>query len=137
MAAVKTHIHNISKNGYWKNLKSSLDFVVVVMSEYALLPALDRDNTLNEFAMDKHVVLVTPSTLLLLLRAVNLMWRQSQMTAAVKEMGDLARDLHERLGVFAGHYNKIGKDLNDAIKSHNAGIGSWSRRVVPAIYKLG
>ena len=136
VAAVRTHVNSLSRKEYWDNLKSSLDYVVMVMPEYALLPALDRDDNLIEHALDKHVVLVTQSTLMILLRAVDLMWRQNQMADTISEIGTLSADLHTRLGKFAERYNKIGKDLGDAVKSYNVGIGSWSRRVLPAANKL-
>ena len=134
--AVRNHANSLSKKEYWDSPKSSLDYVVMVMPEYALLPALDRDGGLIEYALAKRVVLVTPSTLMILLRAVGLMWKQSQMASTVKEIGALSADLHTRLSKFADHYNKTGKGLEDAVRRYNDGIGSWSRRVLPAANKL-
>ena len=101
-----------------------------------LLPALDHDDGLIEHALNKHVVLVTQSTLMTLLRAVDLMWKQSRMAGTIREIGTLSADLHSGLNKFAEHYNKIGKDLGDAVGSYNGGIGSWNRRVLPAASKL-
>ena len=134
--AVRNHANSLSKKEYWDNPKSSLDYVVMVMPEYALLPALDRDGGLIEYALAKRVVLVTPSTLMILLRAVDLMWKQSRMATTVKEIGALSADLHTRLNKFAEHYNKTGKGLEDAVMRYNDGIGSWNRRVLPAANKL-
>ena len=134
--AVRKHTNSLSKKEYWDSPKSSLDYVVMVMPEYALLPALDRDGGLIEYALSKRVVLVTPSTLMILLRAVDLMWKQSRMVGTVKEIGALSADLHARLNKFAEHYNRTGKGLEDAVKRYNAGIGSWTRRVLPAADKL-
>ena len=134
--AVRSHANSLSKKEYWDSPKSSLDYVVMVMPEYALLPALDRDGGLIEYALAKHVVLMTPSTLMILLRAVDLMWKQSRMASTVKEIGALSADLHTRLSKFAEHYNRTGKGLEDAVRRYNDGIGSWSRRVLPAANKL-
>ena len=135
-SAVRKHANSLSKKEYWDSPKSSLDYVVMVMPEYALLPALDRDGGLIEYALTKRVVLVTPSTLMILLRAVDLMWKQSRMAGTVREIGALSADLHTRLNKFAEHYNRTGKGLEDAVKRYNAGIGSWNRRVLPAADKL-
>ena len=135
-SAVRKHANSLSKKEYWDSPKSSLDYVVMVMPEYALLPALDRDGGLIEHALAKRVVLVTPSTLMILLRAVDLMWKQSRMAGTVREIGALSADLHARLNKFAEHYNRTGKGLEDAVKRYNAGIGSWTRRVLPAADKL-
>ena len=135
-AAVRSHANSLSRKEYWNGPKSSLDYVVMVMPEYALLPALDRDGGLIEYALSKRVVPVTPSTLMILLRAVDLMWKQSLMENTVREIGVLSADLHSRLNKFAEHYNKTGKGLETVVKRYNEGIGSWTRRVLPAADKL-
>lgn len=134
--AVRDHINTLSKRGYGGSTRSSLDYVIMVMPEYSLLPALDRDGRLVETAFGKRVVLVTPSTLMILLRAVDLMWKQSEIADAVREVGELSADLHSRLNTFAEHYNDAGKGLAKAVERYNRGIGSWNRRVMPAADKL-
>ena len=134
--AVKGHIKALSKKEYWEDRESSLDYVVMVMPEYALLPALERGERLMEYALENKVVLVTPSTLMVLLRAVGLMWKQSQMAKAVRDIGRLSADLHARLGTFAEHYNRVGKGLEDAIRYYNKSTGSWHSRLLPAADRL-
>ena len=134
--AVKGHIKALSKKEYWEDRESSLDYVVMVMPEYALLPALERGEHLMEYALENKVVLVTPSTLMVLLRAVGLMWKQSQMAKAVRDIGRLSADLHARLGTFAEHYNRVGKGLEDAIRYYNKSTGSWHSRLLPAADRL-
>ena len=135
-AAVKAHVNTLSRKKYWDDSKSSLNYVVMVMPEYALLPALDRDDQLIELALSKRVVLVTPSSLMILLRAVELVWKQGRMAGAVKEIGELSAELYVRLNKFADHYNKTGKELDDAVKRYNTGIGSWTSRVMLSANKL-
>lgn len=134
--AVKGHIKRLSGKEYWEGKETSLDHVVMVMPEYALLPALERGDRLMEYAMASKVVLVTPSTLMVLLRAVRLMWKQGEMTKAVKEIGKLSAELHARLGTFAEHYDRVGKGLEDAVKYYNKSTGSWHSRLMPAADRL-
>ena len=134
--AVKAHISSLSKKEYWNDQEQSLDYVVMVMPEYAMLPALEQDNKLVEYALSKRIVLVTPSTLMLLLRAVELMWRQTQLSSTVKEITDVSVQLHERMNKFANHYNKTGKDLTDTVNSYNNAIKSWNSRILPTANKL-
>ena len=136
VTAVKSHVNSLSKKEYWNNLKSSLDYVVIVMPEYALLPALDHDHDLIEYALSKHIVLATPSTLMILLRVVDLMWKQNQMTDKIKDISALYSDLYVRLGKFAEYYNEIGKNLGNAVGKYNDGIGSWNKRILPVVNKL-
>ncbi len=134
--AVKDHINKLAKKEYWSAYDFSLDLVIMVVPEFALLPALDRDTSLLDFAIEKRVILATPSTLMVMLKAVHLMWRQNEMGKAVREIGKLSKNLHDRMRVFATHYNESGKKLDDAVEAHNKGVQSWQRRLLPAAERL-
>ena len=130
--AIKGHVKTLSGKEYWEGDTSSLDYVVMVMPEYALFPILDHKDKIMEYAMDSRVVLVTPSTLMMLLRTVKLMWRQNEMAGTVKKIVELSVNLHGRMSVFAGHYQKTGKVLEDVVKFYNKGVSSWNSRLLPA-----
>ena len=36
----------------------------------------------------------------------------------------------------ASHYQKVGKELDGAISAYNSSVGSWDRRLMPAVEKL-
>lgn len=133
--AVKTHIKSLSGKEYWKG-SESLECVILVMPEYALLPALERDDGLIEYAWKHRVVLATQSILMVLLRAVDIIWKQNEMADTVKDIGRLSADLHARLVTFGKHYAKTGDTLAKAVKQYNDGAGSWDSRVMPAAGKL-
>lgn len=133
--AVKTHIKSLSNKEYWRG-SESLECVILVMPEYALLPALEQDDGLTEYAWKHRVVLATQSILMVLLRAVDIIWKQNEMTDTVKDIGRLSADLHSRLVTFGKHYAKTGDVLGKAIKHYNDGVGSWDSRVIPAAEKL-
>ena len=133
--SIKKHINSLSKKEYSEGL-GTLDYVVMVVQEYALLPALDRDNKLTEYALENRVVLVTPATLMVVLNAINLMWKQDEMAKAIRTIGNLSIELHSKLGKFASHYEKLGKGLNTAISAYNTSVGSWSRTIMPAVERL-
>ena len=120
---------------YWKG-SESLECVILVMPEYALLPALERDDGLIEYAWKHRVVLATQSILMVLLRAVDIIWKQNEMADTVKDIGRLSADLHARLVTFGKHYAKTGDTLAKAVKQYNDGAGSWDSRVMPAAGKL-
>ena len=49
--AVKSHIRQLSNKEYWKG-GSALECVVMVMPEYVMLPALEMDDKLIEYAWE-------------------------------------------------------------------------------------
>ncbi len=133
--AVKGHIRSLSNKEYWKG-NESLECVILVMPEYALLPALEKDSKLTEYAWGNKVVLATQSVLMVLLRAVNIIWKQNEMADTVKDIGKLSAELYSKLNTFGKHYVKTGDALGKAIKNYNDSVGSWDSRLMPAAEKL-
>ena len=132
---IKSHIKDLSGKEYWKG-ESDLEYVVMVMPEYAILPALERDADLFEHALKNRVILVSPPVLMLLLRAIEIMWKQTQMSNTVREAQQLSADLYRRLCTFANHYSKTGKELTDTVKRYNESLGSWESRLMPVAERL-
>ena len=134
--AVRQHITTLARRRYSEKVGSMLEYVIMVVPEYALLPALERQAGLVEFALKNNVILVTHSTLMVLLRTVDLMWKQSEMADRVRNIGKITIDMYERICVFASHYANTGKGLEDAIRHYNDGVGSWTSRLLPKAREL-
>jgi DNA recombination protein RmuC len=131
---VKTHILALSSKAYWDQFPSntSPEFVVLFLpGETFFSAALEQDPTLIELGVEKKVILTTPSTLIALLHAVAYGWRQEALAANAQEISDLGRDLYKRLSDMGKHFGKLGKDINQAVRSYNDTVGSLERRVLP------
>ena len=77
ISAIKEHIKSLGNKNY-ENLKgvNSLDFILMfVPIEGALLLAMQNDTNLYDNAFKQHIILVSPTTLLVALRAVENSWR--------------------------------------------------------------
>ena len=129
VAQVKTHVDSLAKKEYWNVLSSTPDMVVMVLPEFAFLPAIEREPGLTERALEKNVIIVTPPALLALLKAVEMSWQQIEVAKKAREISDLGKEMYDRLAVFAGHYIDVGKSLRQAIDRYNRGVGSWDRNV--------
>jgi DNA recombination protein RmuC len=120
LTAVRTHIRDLSQRNYQTLYGlNSLDFVVMFIPiEPAFIAAIGRDNKLWQEAWDKNVLLVSPSTLLFVLRTVSQLWRQEQQAKNVQEIVRRGSELYDKLAAFA-------KDLTDVGKSLDAARGSY------------
>ena len=136
VTAVKQHVSTLAKRDYTGNRASMLEYTIMVVPEYALLPALKHEGELIEYALDKHVILVTHSILMVLLRAIELVWKHSELADNVKEIGDMSTEVYEQLCNFTTHYLKTGKSLDEAVKAFNKGTQSWEKNVLPKTEKL-
>ena len=129
---VKGHVKDLSSKEYWQLLNTT-DLVVMVLPEFAFLPALERDTDLIEWALNKKVVIVTPPTLLALLKAIALMWKQVRVVEKARDISELGKELHDRLATFAGYYVDMGKSLHKAVEHYNKANSSWDSRVMPKV----
>jgi DNA recombination protein RmuC len=136
---VKTHIMQLSSRAYWDQLPlaSSPEFVVLFLpGETFFSAALEYDPDLIELAVEKKVIMTTPSTLIALLHAVAYGWRQESLASNARQISELGRMLYKRLSDMGKHMNKLGRDLGVAVKSYNHTIGSLERRVLPSARKF-
>lgn len=136
-ALVRDHIRGLSSKEYWKEFEPTPEFVVLfVPGESFFSAALEQDHTLIEDAIDKRVVLASPTTLIALLRAVAYGWKQQVVAENAERIKDLGKDLYERVVTFAEHLADIAKGLERANKSYNSAVASFDSRLIPTARKL-
>ena len=125
------HVSQLAGKSYWASMDESPDFVVMfVPGDTFLTAALEANPNLMDEAMGQNVVIATPSTLLALLRTVAYGWKQERLAAQAAEIWAMSKELHGRLSVFAGHFGRIGKQLDSAVSHYNKAVSSFDRRVM-------
>ncbi len=110
---LKKHIDTLAEKNY-ENLNgvNTLDFIFMfVPVENALSVALQKSD-LFEYAFKKRVVLTSPSTLLVSLRAIEVTWRYEKQSQNIKEVAMIAESLYTKLGGFLDDFEKIGDNID-------------------------
>jgi DNA recombination protein RmuC len=128
---VRSHVDALSGKAYWRALPGSPEFVVMfVPAESFLAAALETDPTLLTYAAARDVVLATPTTLIALLRTVAHGWTTESLAERTREIHELGRELHTRVGVMGAHLDKVGRSLKGAVEAFNSAVGSIESRVL-------
>ncbi len=136
---VRDHITKLASKRYQDQFESgdSPDFVVCFMpSEAALHAAFEAEPSLYDYALEQKILIATPTTLVGLLRTVELGWRQERIAAEAQQIATAANELYGRVGTFLGHLSKAGRQLNSAVGAYNDAIGSAETRVLPQLRRI-
>jgi DNA recombination protein RmuC len=136
-AQVRAHIDQLSRKAYWEQFEATPEFVVLFLpGEVFFSAALEHDPDLIAYGAEKRIILASPTTLIALLRAVHQGWRQEALARNASEISALGRELHKRLGDFAGHLVKLGSSLGSAVEHYNRATGSLESRVLVSARKF-
>jgi DNA recombination protein RmuC len=136
---VRDHITKLSSKRYQDQFESgdTPDFVVCFMpSEAALHAAFEAEPSIYDYALEQKILIATPTTLVGLLRTVELGWRQERIAAEAQEIATAANELYGRVGTFLGHLSKAGRQLNSAVGAFNDSIASAESRVLPQLRRI-
>jgi DNA recombination protein RmuC len=145
LASVRGHITSLAKAGYHKlpGIEAP-DFVVLfVPIEPAFLMALQADSELWADAYKQGILLVGPTTLLYVIRIVNVLWQQERQARNVQEVMDRGSELYEKFVGFVTDMEVLGDSLrksdqhySNAMKKLADGRGNLIRQV-ELLKKLG
>ena len=135
--AVLDQVKKLSAKEYWTHFEDSPELVVMFMPGDQLVDAaLERRADLIELAAQANVVIASPSTLIGLLRAVHIGWRERTLSDHAEELFRLGRELHQRAGTVLDHADRVGESLDAALKHYNRFVGSVQGRLVPTLRKF-
>jgi DNA recombination protein RmuC len=129
---VETRVRHLGSKSYWAQFATSPEFAVLFLpGDQFLGAALAERPELLESALKQGVIIATPSTLIALLKAVALGWKQSAVAQNAVVIRELGQELYRRLGNFTGHLGRLGQRLGGAVEAYNSAVGSLERQVLP------
>ena len=105
-------------------------FLCFCLASHFYSAALQQDPSLIEDGVNQRVIVATPITLITLLRAVEFGWRQRRLDENAKQIGNLGRELYDRVCKMGDHFAHLGSKLRGAVDSYNQAVGSLETRVL-------
>jgi DNA recombination protein RmuC len=135
----REHVRSLSSKDYQGqfNPGETPDLVICfIPNEPALHAAFAADPELFDYALERNVLLVSPTSLIGLLRTMELGWRQERMVAEAAEIASAAGTLHARFSKFLSDFDTVGNRLSSASKAYNSAVGSMEGRLLPQLRKV-
>ncbi|GAA5523681.1 hypothetical protein Maes01_00230 [Microbulbifer aestuariivivens] len=143
--SLRAHIAGLNKKAY-EQLEGvrTLDFVFIfVPIEAAYMLAMQADPALFRDAYDKHIVLVSPTTLMATLRTVENIWRYEKQNKNAEKIAAEAGKLHDQFAMVLESLDELGNRLRQAEEAYDqtckrlaTGRGNAVKRI-DSLRKLG
>jgi DNA recombination protein RmuC len=128
LASVRTHVMELSGKSY-QNLYGleSLDFVLMFVAvESASMLAMQSERGLFLDALRKNVLIVSPSSLIGVLRTIAHIWRQEYQNRNAKELARQCAALYDKFVGFVEDLEDIGRKLAATQQSYEDAKGKLS-----------
>ncbi|MFT4031111.1 MAG: DNA recombination protein RmuC [Siphonobacter sp.] len=136
VGSVRNHIRLLAEKKYEtaQGLVTP-EFVLLFMPiEPAFSLAIQSDNELFNFAWERRIVLVSPTTLLATLRTVGSIWKFEKQSKNALEIARLSGELYDKFEGFTRDLQKVGDSLKtshsayeEAVKKLSEGKGNLIR----------
>lgn len=128
LLSIRSHIKNLSDKNYQSGVSlQSPDFVLLFMPiEAAFSLALQHDHQLFQYAWERKVVLVSPTTLLASLRTISSVWKNERQTKNAQDIAEKAGNLYDKFVGFLKDMESIDKSLKDAQNHYNDAFNKLS-----------
>ena len=128
LESVRTHIKGLSEKNYQQLYGlQSLDFVLMFIPvEPAFMLAISHDSDLWQDAWKKNVLLVSPSTLLFVVRTVAHLWRQEQQNRNAQDIASRGAELYDKLVGFVEDLDSLGSKLKQAQTAYDGAYNKFA-----------
>ncbi|MFC2327676.1 DNA recombination protein RmuC [Prevotella nigrescens] len=135
--SIKKHIDELSAKNYETIVPNCIGYVLMfVPYESGYAAAIKTDPSILQYAYRKHIILLSPSNLLMALQLTRTMWQNYRMNKNVDEILHASNDLYDKFVSFGETFLKIGTGIqrlqNDYEKAHSQlseGKGNIVRRL--------
>ncbi|MBO4361348.1 MAG: DNA recombination protein RmuC [Paludibacteraceae bacterium] len=118
--SLKQHVKELYDKQYQRATGlNTPDFVLMfVPIEASYSVAIQADSTLYDYALERKIVIVSPTTLLATLHTISYVWKQDNQSKNALEIARLAGAMYDKLSGALEDFQKVQKSLDAAQKSY-------------------
>lgn len=128
VASVRKHIDELAdREDYLGTVPDSMGVVLMfIPNEASYIAAIKTDQSLHDYAIKKHILLISPSNLLLTLHLAYDEWRTEKQNQNVQEIIKKAEEMYDKFVSFTDSFKKIGDNLDRARSAYDDGFKQLS-----------
>ena len=119
--SMKNHVKVLSEKNYFSSLEfNTPDFVLMFIPiESSFSVALQADQDLFNYAWERKIVIVSPTTLLATMRTVASMWKMDKQSQHAFQIAEESGKLYDKFKLFMDDMVKVGTSLNSTRTSYD------------------
>lgn len=140
LASIKKHVDDLSAKNYHDLYQiNSPDFTLLFIPiEYAFAIATKHDEQLYNYAFEKNIVIVTPTTLLATLRTIESMWKNEKQRKYALDIASEAGKLYDQFVGLTDELLTLGKQIKTVQTTYEGSMKKLSGRgnLITKIEKL-
>jgi len=123
----KNHVDTLAGKEYAHYKSGTLQYVFMfVPIEGAFSVALQANPSLYEYALEKNIVIVNPSTLIVTLRTIYLYWQSVQSNTQAVKLFEEAGKLYDKMVNFANTFKTLGNQIDTVSRTYSKALGQLS-----------
>jgi len=119
--SLKQHVKELYDKQYQRATGlNTPDFVLMfVPIEASYSVAIQADSSLYDYALERKIVIVSPTTLLATLHTISYVWKQDNQSKNAQEIARLAGAMYDKLCSMTEDFQKVQRSLDAAQKSYS------------------
>ncbi|MGR3494759.1 DNA recombination protein RmuC [Citreimonas sp.] len=128
LVSLRGHIDTLASKTYHAAEAHSVDYTILfVPIEGAFSEALRLDGTLTTYALERHVTIATPTTLMMALKTVAHVWAAERRNRNAEAIADRAGKLYDKVSGFVSNMEEMGQRLGQAQDAYGRAFDQLSR----------
>lgn len=125
--SVAKHIDELAAKKYDDLVKDAIGYVLLfIPNEAAYSAALKARPQLSQEAYKKHIILISPSNLLMTLQLAYNLWQYDKQTKNIENIVKSAAGLYEKVVLFTESFDKIGSQIQALSSTFDTAKGQLS-----------
>lgn len=127
ISSLKKHIEELAAKQYGRYNSKSPEFVMMfVPNESAYITAIKEDSNLWNFAFDRKILIVGPTSILSALQLALDLWKREDQSVNIQKIIDEVCKLYDKMASFCKTFKGIGDNISNTQKKYDEALKQLS-----------